>query len=322
MIGSITAGLSRLGCVLLVLAGLGAAPLFAQAVPPPSPDVEARLAEFKTRVDELARGLANEPGLNRLSPQQRQATVEFVIDNMLFVAAHEMGHAVISELDLPVLGREEDAADDFAILAALRIVVNTFSERVLAGATQGWFLSAQRDRKEGDQPNYYERHGLSEQRAYQIVCLMVGSDPLKFKALADEMKLPPDRRRSCGWDYDTATRSWQKVIAPHIRRPDQPKTQIEVIYGDAKGKLALFSRSFRAIRFLELFADYASERYVWPAPVVMEMRSCGEVGARWTIPTRTLHICYEMAKDFAELYRDYGPHRAAFRPKPKPKRAS
>jgi Putative metallopeptidase len=317
-----TTGFFRLACVVIVLAGLGAGPLFAQPAPPPSPDTYARLAEFQTRLDELARALANEPGLNRLSPQQRQATVEFVVGNMLFVAAHELGHAVISELDLPVLGREEDAADDFAILAALRIVVNKFSEGVLVGASKGWFLSAQRDRKEGEPPTYYERHGLSEQRAYQIVCLMVGADALKFKALADELKLPEDRRRSCGWDYDTATRSWRKVIAPHIRAADQPRTQIQVIYGDAAGKLELFARSLRALRFLEVFAEYASERYVWPAPIVMEMRSCGQVGARWTIPTRTLHICYEMAKDFADLYRDYGPHRSAFRPKPKAKRRS
>ena len=322
MISGATTRLRRFACLLFVLAGLGAEPLLAQTVPPPSPDVAARLSEFQGRVDELARALANEPGLNRLSPQQRQATVEFVIGNMLFVAAHELGHAVVSELDLPVLGREEDAADDFAILAALRIVVNKISERVLVAATKGWFLSAQRDRKEGERPSFYERHGLSEQRAYQIVCLMVGSDPVKFKALADEMKLPEDRRRSCGWDYDTATRSWQKVIAPHLRTADRPPTQIEVIYRDATGKLELFARSFRALRFLELFADYARERYAWPHPIVMEMRSCGDVGARWTIPTRTLHICYEMAKDFADLYRDYGPHRRAFRPPSKPKRRS
>jgi hypothetical protein len=38
----------------------------------------------------------------------------------------------------------------------------------------------------------------------------------------------------------------------------------------------------------------------------MEMRSCGEAGARWTVAARNLHICYEMAQEFAELYRDYG----------------
>src|SRR5687768_10177445 len=35
---------------------------------------------------------------------------------LLFVAMHELGHAVIDVLDLPVVGREEDAADQFATL--------------------------------------------------------------------------------------------------------------------------------------------------------------------------------------------------------------
>jgi len=39
---------------------------------------------------------------------------------------------------------------------------------------------------------------------------------------------------------------------------------------------------------------------------VMEMRTCGEANARWTIPTRRLHVCYELAQEFAELYRDFG----------------
>jgi len=39
---------------------------------------------------------------------------------------------------------------------------------------------------------------------------------------------------------------------------------------------------------------------------VVEMRSCGEANARWTIPTRRLHVCYELAEEFVEIDRDYG----------------
>jgi hypothetical protein len=42
--------------------------------------------------------------------------VELVFGNVLFVAAHELGHALVSEMTLPMLGREEVAADLFAIL--------------------------------------------------------------------------------------------------------------------------------------------------------------------------------------------------------------
>ena len=36
------------------------------------------------------------------------------------------------------------------------------------------------------------------------------------------------------------------------------------------------------------------------------MQSCGEANARWTIPTRRLHVCYELAEELVELDRDYG----------------
>jgi len=301
---------SRFGVALLVLLGLDVGPLFAQSAPlsvptvQASPELQARSSEFEASLADLARRLATEPRLRGLSPQKRQERVEFVVGNLLFVLAHELGHAVISELDLPVLGREEDTADVYAILKALTVVGSEFSQRILVRATNAWFMSARRDRRDGETPTYYQRHGLDEQRAYHIICLMVGSNSDKFKDLADEHRLPEDRRRSCGWDYDTAARSWERVMAPHLRAADRPKAQIEVIYGDAEGSLAIVARSLREIRFLEHMAEYAAERYLWPAPIVMEMRTCGEPGARWTIPTRRLHICYEMVDEFVELFNE------------------
>jgi hypothetical protein len=260
---------------------------------------------FQAAIDDAARELGKEPQLRRLTPQQRRARAEFVFGNMLFVMIHELGHALVSELDLMVLGREEDVADAYATIGVLKCGAD-FARRVLVEAAKGWFLTAQRDRKAGEVPQYYERHGLDEQRAYQIVCLMFGSDPVRFKDLADETELPQERRRSCGWDYDTASRSWDRALAPHQRIAGQPKPRIEVIYGEGKGKLAAYARIFSATRFLETVVEQVADRFAWPAPIVVEMRSCGEPNARWTIPTRRLHVCYELAEEFVELYRDYG----------------
>jgi hypothetical protein len=290
---------------LLSLSPLEVAPLMAQPVPV-SELAKQHSEEFEARIAQRAKALANEPRLKGVSEQQRRERVEFVVGNMLFVATHEMGHAVISEMELPVLGPEEDAADYFSILTSLNVVATEFSRRVLVAAAKGWFLLAQRDKQQREVPEYYGRHGLNEQRAYRIICLMVGSDPAKFKALADQTRLPEERRPSCGWDFDAATRSWQRVLAPHLRKPDQPKTRIDVRYGDAKGKLEAHARTFREVHFLEALAEYAADRYVWPAPITMEMRTCGEPNARWTIPTRKLHLCYELAEEFTELNREFG----------------
>jgi hypothetical protein len=44
-------------------------------------------------------------------------------------------------------------------------------------------------------------------------------------------------------------------------------------------------------------------RYVWPSPFTLEMQSCGRPGSYWDDEARKVTLCYELAFDFAELYR-------------------
>jgi hypothetical protein len=217
-----------------------------------------------------------------------------------------MGHVHFSEMKLPVLGREEDEADTFAAITMLRVGTG-FSERVLANASQGWFFSDRRNQQTGAKPLYYDEHDLSPQRAYQIVCLMVGSDPAKFKSLADDAKIPESRQQSCKRDYAKAVRSWDMVLAPYRRAADQPETKINVVYGDAQGNFEVFARSFRATRMLETVAERSASFYAWPAPFTMEMLSCDGPNASWDDETRRLKVCYQLPFDFAQLYQAYAP---------------
>lgn len=280
----------------LLLLGSGIA-LTQPAPSTPSP-------RFHERVEELARALQNNPRLKSLTEQQRLDRLEFVMGNTLFALLHEMGHVAIDEMKLPVLGREEDEADAFAALRLLRIG-SDFSQRVLAEASKNWFLAARRDQESGANPIYYGEHNLGQQRAFYVVCLMVGSDPAKFKALADEAQMPPERQETCRKDYGKVSRSWDAVLAPHRRAADQPQTRIFTVYSDAPEQLAGFARGFRAVRILETVAQRSSADYAWPAPFTMEMRSCGQPDAAWSEENRTLRICYELAFDFAQLYEAY-----------------
>ena len=309
-----TAGL--LGCALLVLVGLGPRLLLAQAAPPDARAVQARSAEFHARIRELARALANAPLLKGRSLQEREKHVEFVAANMIFVLIHELGHAVISEMDLPVLGQEEDAADQFAILTGLNVVANEYSLfRSLVNASRGWFLSARRDRKEGEPPDYYGRHRLDEQRAYHIVCLMVGSDPVKFKAVADEAKLPESRRPSCVWDYETATRSWQRLLrwaafaAPPINRKPRLRSSTEKPRASLASLPNRFGRSdiWRRSPNTSPNAMFGAPLSPWrcepaenPAPDGPFQRA-------------GCTFAYELGLEFAQLYREYGAERESSR---------
>ena len=117
-------GLFPLASILLVFMGLGAEPLPAQpfrlqTAPPASPSLEARLS-FQAKIDAQARALARDPRLKRVPRHEQQALAEFVVGNVLFVATREMGHAFLSEMEVPVVGGEEQAADDFAVLTMLK----------------------------------------------------------------------------------------------------------------------------------------------------------------------------------------------------------
>ena len=294
---------------------VGCGPALGQSAPSGSPS-------FQERIKEVARALQNQPSLKDLSEQQRIDRVEFVVGNTLFILLHELGHVHFSEMHLPVLGREEDEADTFATLTLLK-VGTSFSLRVLANASQGWFLSQRRNEQTRAKPLYYDEHDLSPQRAYQIVCLMVGSDPAKFKKLADDAKMPEPRQQSCKRDYTKASRSWDMVLTPYRRNPDQPKTKINVSYGAAEGNFEGFARSFRAIRILETVAERSASTYVWSAPFTLEMQSCDGPNAGWDDETRTVKICYQLAFDFAQLYLAYvqaAPPRATVNQRPRRKR--
>jgi hypothetical protein len=277
---------------------------------PGSPDIPREPSRFQARIDAAAVALReSNPRFKGRSPEYVQGFAEFVSGNMLFVLLHEMAHAAITQMGLPVLGKVEDAADAYATLRLLR-VGSDFSRRVLANAAKGWFLADRRDQKTGDTVEYYDEHGLNQQRAYQIVCLMVGSDGDKFKNLAKETKLPEERQDTCAGNYSNVAYSWDLLLKPHRRSPDRPKTKIDVVYGPAEGRAAVAQRVNSSIRLLETVAEHAADDFAWPASFTLEMQTCGFPNARWDFPSRKLIICYELAAEFADLYREYSGVRA------------
>jgi len=279
-----------------VFAGLSANAPTAAAQP-----TEQQKAQMAAGIDEAAKAMDNIPRLKKLSPQARRQLVEFVIGNTLFVLAHEMGHGLINEMNMPVLGREEDAADSFAITTALKMG-SKFSEQVLLEAGKGLVLSAKRDKKEGNKPAFYDEHGLDPQRAYTVVCYMVGSNPEKYKQLAKDTKLPEERQKSCKYEWDNVAWSWDEMLKKNLRAADQPKVDVTITYEDNK-KYAVQEKILRDMGLFETLASYLADRYAWPKPFTIEAKACGMANARWSHGVLTL--CYELAREFITLYLGY-----------------
>jgi hypothetical protein len=246
---------------------------------------------------------ASEARVEKALAKQRGLT-EFVVGNMLFVGLHEMGHALADQFHLPTLGRAEDAADSFATIALLD-AGSQFSINVLVQAARGLFLSDRRDRKRGEELDFSDAHGLDRQRAFQIICLMVGSDNEQFKELADWVRMPQDRQRSCAADYQDAKYAWHSLLESHRHADRQRAATIEVAYEAGQGNLERYARSFQSVGLLEALSDYASSRYALPRPINLVMTSCGDANAAWVSSANTETLCYELADDFFDLYDGY-----------------
>ena len=146
-------GVSSLAGILLLSA---AYPAMTQMGPPQATEQsKARSKQFQANVDDVVRSLDKDPKMKDLTPPQRKDLIEFVTGNMLFATLHELGHAHIQEMGLYVLGREEDAADSYAISTLLKVATDT-SHGVLTQATKGWFLDDLRNQKEGIGLAFYD----------------------------------------------------------------------------------------------------------------------------------------------------------------------
>src|SRR5262249_41191311 len=124
-------------CVVFFVLLFSASAGVSQPTPLDSREIQARVTaseQIQARIVEVARNLEDHPQLRKLTQQDRENAVAFVVGNMLFVLLHELAHAVIADLEIPVLGWVEDAADQFAILRMLW-VGSAFTHRVLADAT-------------------------------------------------------------------------------------------------------------------------------------------------------------------------------------------
>jgi hypothetical protein len=281
-------------------------------------------SSIPSKIDGAARQLADrEPRFSLLNAIQRRRLMEFVVGNTLFVLAHELGHGVINSFQLPVLGGEEKTADVFATLALLHIGTD-YAHAVLVDAARGLMLTAERDARLRQPLKFFEEHGLDQQRAYQIVCLMFGSSPADFSELAERARLPPERRETCVEDFLQAQDSWVRVLKPHFRSSSpgkqsflerllrvplgpQRRDWVEVSYTDAPPYLTAFRDALIDVAVLEAVRDFANMNFVFSERVTIEAKSCGEANAFWDQAERRVVLCYELVADYMELAIRLGP---------------
>jgi hypothetical protein len=160
--------------------------------------------------------------LDKIAPKQGQPVGGITRDDVIIGATtatviHELGHAMFDMLQVPVFGREEDAADQMAIFIAMQ-----FSKDVALRIVKGfaYFWNAMGNPKEWTQ--WADEHGTAAQRLYNALCLAYGGDAAGYKGFVDSGILPAGRAANCANEYQQVRSAFTKTVLPFID-PDMMK---------------------------------------------------------------------------------------------------
>jgi len=141
--------------------------------------------------------------------------IDTVIGPLVEISLHEAAHALFDLLGLPVLGREEDAADQVAAYILLQMG-DSRARRMITGAA---FAYQTEELRTGDCRSYEDyagEHSTPAQRAFNTLCIAYGADKKLFADFVTEGYLPEERAEFCYEEYEQVQSAFELLIQPHI----------------------------------------------------------------------------------------------------------
>ncbi len=137
---------------------------------------------------------------------------EMINGAIFFIVFHEIGHALIDVLQLPVLGKDEDAADQ---IGTFFVLSGQNSPQALAGAF--WFFE---DRSLNYSRQHFSGvHSLGPQRQSNLACWAYGSNPERFGYLKSSPLLPASRVVSCRREFQRLDSSVRRLLGDAVQLP-------------------------------------------------------------------------------------------------------
>lgn len=128
-----------------------------------------------------------------------------VLSDAAATLLHELAHAVIDVRGLPITGREEDAADQFAVWQAIEGLGDpdiVLSQAFEYGLSQDLYEQVADD-----------EHTADGQREANLLCWLYGSDPQTWEHLVDDDPLTDDRAELCLDEWRLLVHGWSTILS-------------------------------------------------------------------------------------------------------------
>jgi hypothetical protein len=143
------------------------------------------------------------------------ARIDTIVGPLFEVSLHEFAHALFDMLELPVFGREEDAADQVAAYALLQFGESE-SRRLIAGTAYAYNMDEKKIDQCRSMEDYADEHGTPAQRFFNVLCIAYGADTKLFSDIVSKGYLPKTRAEYCEEEYEQVQDAVDLLIIPHI----------------------------------------------------------------------------------------------------------
>lgn len=239
--------------------------------------IEVHKKTYHSQTEDPAPSKRKQPEL----PPASAEAYRFAEDALLSVLLHELGHALVREFDLPILGNEETLADAFATHYATAYLPSRAPAILRARVTSLTIEASEAPRVEWEVRG---EHNNDARRAYQIAALAVASDPQKYRFIAEGIEMSPRDQRSSA-DYGAEVhRSWRRLLPPTMMPAGQSSNEWRVTYDDGNGLI----ERFRDSRVVQEFTAIV-RRFDWHSQITIHFRE-GDGGAAWNRSKRSITV--------------------------------
>jgi len=143
--------------------------------------------------------------------------VDALVGPLIDTCLHEFAHALFEMLDVPVLGREEDAADQVSAYIMLQLGKDE-ARKLIGGVAYAYKTEAEAATTPPTMTHFADVHGTPAQRFYNVLCIAYGADKQLFGYVVERGYLPKERAEDCEDEYRQAGRAYEKLIGPHVDR--------------------------------------------------------------------------------------------------------
>lgn len=243
------------------------------------------------------------PPSQPLSPN----VARFILANAEFSVMHEMGHMLIAEYDLPVLGRQEDAADQLGFILLFRLYAKLPRDEVdarLLDIADYWRLEWQTPKPPPEQVLAWDSHPLDEQRYYNIACLLYGSDMNRLDWLPPLTGLPYERALYCDQEFQQASKALNWVR--HARRMSaiQHRVAFRLVFETPVANREATAPLIALLRDesrLQRLVDEVFQQFRPPRPLTLRLVSCGAPDAWYNSNSGEMALCYERLQHFRDM---------------------